>query len=71
MHINGHPTGQAISKSILFLSEKEWNWIEECRAQDYDGASAMNGSSPGDASAIKKQKPFTEYTQFRKHILTH
>ena len=23
MHINGHPTGQAISKSILFLSEKE------------------------------------------------
>ena len=26
MHINGHPTGQAISKSILFLSEKEWSW---------------------------------------------
>ena len=31
----------------------------------------MNGSTPGDASVIKKQKPFTEYTQLRNHILTH
>ena len=23
MHINGHPAGQAINKSILFLLEKE------------------------------------------------
>ena len=52
LHINGRPTRQTIGKSILSLLERNDIDIEKCRAQAYNGASAMNGNSSGAAFVI-------------------
>ena len=59
LHKNDHPTGQTIGENILALLEKNNIDIEKCRAQAYDGASAMCSSSSGATSVIKKQQPLT------------
>ena len=69
LHIKGHPTRQTIVKSILSLLEKSEIDIEKCRAQAYDGASAMSDSISEAASVIKKQERLAEYTHCRNHIL--
>ena len=52
LYINGRPTRQTIGKNILSLLERNEIDVEKCRAQAYDGASAMNGNSSWAASVI-------------------
>ena len=69
IHISVRPIGQNIGKNILSLLEKSEIDIKKCRAQAYDGASAIWGNNSGAASVIKNKQPLAEYTHCRNHIL--
>ena len=43
--------------------------IKLCRAQSYDGASAMSSSSVGASAVLKKVQPKADYTHCRSHCL--
>ena len=45
LHIQGRPTGQTIRNSILLLLQRNGIDISKCRAQAYDGASAMSSEA--------------------------
>ena len=69
LHIQGRPSEQTIGNSILsFLQRNDTN-ISNCRAQAYDGASAMSSSRYGAVSVLKKDQPLVRYTHCRNHIL--
>ena len=62
LHTQGRATVQTIGNSILLLLQRNEIDISKCRAQAYDGASAMNSEVPGAVSVIKKEQPSAEYT---------
>ena len=62
------PTGQTIGNSILLLLQRNGTDLSKCRAQAYDGASAMSREASGAVSVIKKEQPLAEYAHYRNHI---
>ena len=55
-HIDGRPAGKIIGTHILEMLKTHKIDIKNCRAQAYDGASAMT-SEPKEASAVTKGQP--------------
>ena len=68
LHIHRRPSGQTIGNSILSLLQKTDINISNCRAQAYDGASAMSSDRCGAVSVLKKEQPLAEYTHCRNRM---
>ena len=69
VHVEGRPTGKTIGNYILTVLKKHGIDINLCRAQAYDGASAMSSDRVGASAVLKEQQPNAEYTHCRSHCL--
>ena len=49
-----------LKNSILLLLQRNEIDLSKCRAQTYDGASAMSSEASGAVSVIKKEQPLAE-----------
>ena len=47
----------------MLLLQRNGIDLSKCRAQAYDGASAMSSEASGAVSVIKKEQPLVEKTQ--------
>ena len=60
-HVQGRSTGAIIGNHILNILLKDKIDLDHCRAQVYDGESAMAGKSKGASAVIKRQQPQAEF----------
>ena len=69
MHCKSGWSGKALSETLLIaISELKLD-INDCRGQDYDGASAVSGSKNGMAAHIIKENLKAIYTHCFSHRL--
>ena len=61
VHVQGRTTGRTIGNHILQILKKAGIDISLCRAQSYDGASAMSSSNVGASAVLKEKQPKAEY----------
>ena len=69
VHIQGLTTGHNIAKHIIDVLSTNGIDIHGCRAQAYDGASAMSSNVRGASAVIKEHKAKAEYTHCRNHVI--
>ena len=68
-HIDGRPTGKTIGFHILELLKTYKIDIKNCRAQAYDGASAMESEAKGASAVIKGQQPMADSIHGISHYI--
>ena len=68
-HIDGRPTGKIIGSHILEMLKTYKIDIKNCRAQAYDGASAMTSEAKGASAVIKRQQPMADSIHCRNHYI--
>ena len=69
VHIQGLTTGHNIAKHIIDVLSTNGIDIHGCRAQAYDGASAMSSNVRGASAVIKEHETKAEYTHCRNHVI--
>ena len=57
LHVQGRSTGEVIETHILNILDKHKINLEHCRAQVYDGASAISSRNKGASATLKEQQP--------------
>ena len=57
IYVQGRPTGKVIGTHILNILDKHKINLEHCRAQVYDGASAISSRNKGASATLKEQQP--------------
>ena len=68
-HIDGRPTGKIIGSHILEMLKTHKIDVKNCRAQAYDGASAMASEAKGASAIIKEQQPLADSIHCRSHCI--
>lgn len=68
-HIHGRTTGNNIAQNIIDFLTPNGIDIHGCRAQAYDGASAMSSNVRGGSAIIKEHEAKAEYTHCKNHVI--
>jgi hypothetical protein len=68
-HIKWRATGNNLGQHIIDILAAYHIKVENCRAQCYDGASAMSSDVRGACAKIQEQQPKAQYTHCRNHII--
>ena len=68
IHVQGRPTVNIIKTHIWNILDKHQINLEDCRAQVYDGASAMSSSYKGASAIVKEQQPKDNYVHCRSQL---